>query len=133
MSQIPEAVANKLYEKVLDYFEDVKGERMFRSSPTFRPALERKMAELANVLCEADGDPHVKVLVTHTEATDGVAEKVAKAYRKGKIKDVWGGDDHEEEGDKHLLRYWVPQSRLDDFLTDLKAEGLEARAEGAKA
>ena len=91
MSQIPEAVANKLYEKVLDYFEDVKGERMFRSSPTFRPALEKKMAELANLLCEADGDPHVKVLVTHTEATDGVAEEVAKAYRKGKIKDVWGG------------------------------------------
>ena len=129
ISQIPAKVADKLYEAVLDYYQHVQADATYRGQIIGH---EAKMAELASLLCEADGDPHVKVLVTHTEEKDGVAYEVAKAYMKGKIKDVCP-DDHEEEGDKYLLRFWVPQSRVEDFLADLRAEGLEARAEGARA
>lgn len=129
ITQIPQKVANKLYEAVLEYYEHVQADAKYRGQIIGH---EAKMAELASLLCEADGDPHVKVLVTHTEDTDGVAEDVAKAYMKGKINDVCP-DDHELEGEKYLLRFWVPQSRVEDFLADLKAEGLEVRAEGASA
>jgi hypothetical protein len=129
ITQIPQKVANKLYEAVLEYYEHVQADATYRGQIIGH---EAKMAELASLLCEADGDPHVKVLVTHTEATDGVAYEVAKAYMKGKINDVCP-DDHEEDGDKYLLRFWVPLSRVEDFLTDLRAEGLEARADGIPA